>query len=321
MRVRVAPDGRPRSCRSTCTRTSSTFWRAPSLRAIRSRRSFGSPWDGSTRTACGFAIRRSTPTDSRPRPPSSEALRSEVGTSRPVARFLEPAGTRGGGRTTPTGRGLNRLRPFPEPSHSEPVPSPTCTAVGSLVADARESLHGQGPEVRPLELRADPARQRRRPDGLEGLHPPALRGRHVGPPTPGRDQGGSGPAQGSRAAGQSALRRDESLAELALRLRVGLLRPRGHREPDQGVPGRPADRPHELLQVPGEPGSRRVRERWPRAARRDWSHHVLRPCAGSAEQEPRPIVGYDITLPASRARSDGLDGVCGRSSAEGAAAG
>ena len=47
-----------------------------------------------------------------------------------------------------------------------------------------------------------------------------------------RDQGGSGPAQGSRAAGQSALRRDESLGELALRLREGLLRPRGHREPD-----------------------------------------------------------------------------------------
>ena len=30
----------------------------------------------------------------------------------------------------------------------------------------------------------------------------------------------------------------------------------GHREPDQGVAGRPADRPHELLQVPGEPVAR-----------------------------------------------------------------
>ena len=62
--------------------------------------------------------------------------------------------------------------------------------------------------------------------------------------------------KGREPRGQSALRRDESLAELALRLRVGLLRPRGHREPDQGVAGRPADRPHELLQVPGEPVAR-----------------------------------------------------------------
>ena len=31
---------------------------------------------------------------------------------------------------------------------------------------------------------------------------------------------------------------------------------RGTSEPDQGVAGRPADRPHELLQVPGEPGAR-----------------------------------------------------------------
>ena len=36
------------------------------------------------------------------------------------------------------------------------------------------------------------------------LYPHPLRGRHVGARTPGRDQGGSGPAQGSRAAGQSA---------------------------------------------------------------------------------------------------------------------
>ena len=43
---------------------------------------------------------------------------------------------------------------------------------------------------------------------------------------------------------------------LALRLREGLLRPRRRREPDQGVAGRSADRPHELLPVPGEPVAR-----------------------------------------------------------------
>ena len=62
--------------------------------------------------------------------------------------------------------------------------------------------------------------------------------------------------QGSRAAGQSALRRDESLAELALRLRVGLLRPRDIENRIKELLDGLADRPHELLQVPGEPVAR-----------------------------------------------------------------
>ena len=70
------------------------------------------------------------------------------------------------------------------------------------------------------------AERSRRPNRAR-LYPHPLRGRHVGPRTPGRDQGGSGPAQEPRTEGQSALRRDESPGKLALRLREGLLRPRG----------------------------------------------------------------------------------------------
>ena len=54
-----------------------------------------------------------------------------------------------------------------------------------------------------------------------------------------------------RAAGQSALRRDQHAADAAFPLREGLLRPRGRREPDQGTEG-PTDRPHELPGVFGE---------------------------------------------------------------------
>ena len=59
-----------------------------------------------------------------------------------------------------------------------------------------------------------------------------------------------------RAAGQPALRGDEHAADAALHLREGLLCPRGHREPDQGVARRPADRPHELHSLLGEPVAR-----------------------------------------------------------------
>ena len=45
--------------------------------------------------------------------------------------------------------------------------------IESLVVHAHECTGPPGSEGPPLELRADPARQRRRPDGLEGLHPPA----------------------------------------------------------------------------------------------------------------------------------------------------
>ena len=45
--------------------------------------------------------------------------------------------------------------------------------IGSAAGDALDSTDSPGSEVRPLELRSDPAWQRHRPDGLEGLHPPA----------------------------------------------------------------------------------------------------------------------------------------------------
>ena len=80
-------------------------------------------------------------------------------------------------------------------------------------------------------------------------------GRHVEPRAPRGDQGRSRPPPRPRAAGQSALRRDQHAADAAFPLREGLLRPRGRREPDQGTQG-PAARPHELLQTPGEPVAR-----------------------------------------------------------------
>ena len=55
------------------------------------------------------------------------------------------------------------------------------------------------------------------------------------------------------AAGQPALRGDEPAPDAAFHLREGLLCAGGHREPDQGVARRPADRPHELLPVLGQP--------------------------------------------------------------------
>ena len=83
-----------------------------------------------------------------------------------------------------------------------------------------------------------------------------LRRRHVGPRAPGRDQGRSRSPRRPRAAGQPAVRGDESAADAALHLREGLLCSRGHRESDQGTARWVADRPHELLSVLGEPVAR-----------------------------------------------------------------
>ena len=63
----------------------------------------------------------------------------------------------------------------------------------------------------------------------------------------------------------------------ALRLREGLLRPRGHRESDQGTARRPAARPHELLQVRGEPVARV-------ADRRGLCAHAGAAAAGGADR-------------------------------------
>ena len=121
------------------------------------------------------------------------------------------------------------------------------------------------------------------------LHRHPLRDPQVEPRTPGRDQGGSGPARGAQTAGQSAVRRDESRAESALRLRAGLLRPRRGREPDQGVAGRSADRPHELPQVPGEPVARVAdgrRLRAPAGVAAAGGANPLRPLPGDLAAQP-----------------------------------
>ena len=74
---------------------------------IRIRRSFSSPWDGSTRTAAGFAIRRSTPTDSRPRPASSTDARSgRTLLESPATAAAPPGSRRPPGRSPPARSGI-----------------------------------------------------------------------------------------------------------------------------------------------------------------------------------------------------------------------
>ena len=91
-----------------------------------------------------------------------------------------------------------------------------------------------------------------------------------------------------RAAGQSALRRDQHAADAAFPLREGLLRPRGRREPDQGTEG-PTDRPHELPDVFGESVARPAdggglrADAGVAAARR---RHRVRPRAGALAARP-----------------------------------
>ena len=106
-----------------------------------------------------------------------------------------------------------------------------------------------------------------------------------------RDQGRGRPTRGSRAAGQSPLRRDQPVSTASVPLREGLLRARGHREPDQGAARRTADRPHELLPVRGEPvagpahGCRLCAPAGASPVRR---RHGVRPLSGDVAARPAP---------------------------------
>ena len=159
--------------------------------------------------------------------------------------------------------------------------------------------------VRRAEPAMEVARAQSEVSGEDGarLHRHPLCGAHVGWCAPGGDQGGSRPPRRPRAAGQPALRGDEHAADAALHLREGLLCPRGHREPDQGVARRPADRPHELHSLLGEPVARLADCRGVRAhagAAAAGGAYRLRPHPGELAAGPAAEAGVHVVRSARR---------------------
>ena len=150
------------------------------------------------------------------------------------------------------------------------------------------------------EARVRPERGER-PDRTR-LHRRAVCGRLVGPRAPDHCQSGSRPARRPRAAGQSAIRRDESATDAAVPVRADRLCPRRHRASDQRTARGPADRADELLSVLGEPTARLPHRRGLRAdARAAVARGAYRVCAHPGDLAPRPVAetrrGYRARRP------------------------